>query len=242
MINLKSIKTQLIIFLVAFAIFLSVRDKYIAFLLNAFIAVISVVGFESFILYLKDKKIALTESSIITGLIIGYVLSNGQPWWLFSLASLFAIGSKHLIRIDNKHLFNPAAFGIFLTIILFGATTQWRGTYIWYILLPLGMYFINKIKRRELLLSYGLTALILFGIQAILQKVPLSNIFGYFNYFFIFVMLIEPRTTPIKPLGKTLFGISAATLIFILTQLGVKFDAELCSLLILNISVPLLNK
>ena len=55
-------------------------------------------------------------------------------------------------------------------------------------------------------------------------------------------MAIEPKTTPVNFLGKIVFGTLLATAIFVLTQTGVKFDAELCSLLILNAAVPVLNK
>lgn len=242
MINLKSVKNQLIIFLSGFALYLSFKNKDAAFLFATFMAVIFAVGFESAILFFKNRKLSITDSSIISGLIIGYVLSTRNSPWVFLLTCGLAICSKYLIRINKKHLFNPAAFGIFLASILFGASLQWKGTYLWHILLPFGLYFVYKINKLEVIIGYGLTAVGLFGIQAILQKVSLFNIFGYLSYFYIFIMLIEPKTTPIRPLGKLIFGIGAAILIFILTEMGVKFDAELCALLVFNLSVPLLNK
>lgn len=225
-----------------FTLYLSFKDKNAIFLLTTFITVISAIGIESTILFFKNKKISITDSSIISGLIIGYVLSSDNPWWIFILASLLAICSRHLIHFNKKHLFNPAAFGIFLTVIFFGASTQWKGTYLWYILLPFGLYFISKIQKLEVLIGYALTALSLFGIQAVMQKTPLFNMFGYLSYFYIFIMMIEPKTTPVKPPGKFIFGIGVAVLIFVLTEAGVRFDAELSSLLILNLFVPLLNK
>ncbi len=242
MINLKNVKVQIIIFLIAFALYLSFKNKDVLFLLTASLAVLSAIGVESAILFFRNKEISVTESSIISGLIIGYVLSADEPWWIFILAAFLAISSKHLVHFNRKHLFNPAAFGIFLVIIFFGASTQWKGTYAWYILLPFGVYFIYRIHKLGLLIGYVITSLGLFGLQAAAQKAPLLNIFGYLSYFFIFIMLVEPKTTPVKPVGKAVFGIGVASLIFILTQAGVKFDAELFSLLILNLFVPLLNK
>lgn len=55
-------------------------------------------------------------------------------------------------------------------------------------------------------------------------------------------MLIEPKTTPVKPAGKIIFGAAVAILIFILTAAGVSFDVELAALLALNMLVPVLNK
>jgi Na+-translocating ferredoxin:NAD+ oxidoreductase RnfD subunit len=194
---------------------------------------------EALLLYRKTKYVKITGSSVITGLIIGYVLSSDEAWWKFVFAAAAAIISKYLFRFRRKHIFNPAAFGLFLTIIFSAATTQWKGTYAWYILLPFGLYFTYKIRKLEIIAGYALVSLGLFGIQALLQKVPLWHIFGYLSYFYIFVMVIEPKTTPVRPLGKFLFGASVAALIFILTQAGVKFDVELFSLLCMNLAFSL---
>jgi Na+-translocating ferredoxin:NAD+ oxidoreductase RnfD subunit len=242
MMKAVSIKMRLIIFLSIFAILLSVKDKDALFLFNIILAVVSAVAINSLIQYLLTRKFTFSESSIISGLIIGYVLSNDERWWVFLIASFFAIASKNFLRIHKKHIFNPAAFGILAVIILFNAYTQWKGTYLWYVLLPLGAYFAYKIRKLEILLSYFLVSLAFFAGQAIIQKTPFLNIFWYLSYFFIFVMLIEPKTSPIHPAGKYIFGSLVASLIFIFTQFGVRLDAELLSLLAVNSLVPMLNK
>ena len=240
--KLKSIKTQLIIYLVCFAILLSIKDKTAIFLVTIGMAVISAAIVESSVLYFKTKIFQITESSIITGLIVGFVLSSDEMWWKFVAASASAILSKYLIVFKKKHIFNPAAFGIFLTLVLLGASTQWKGTYIWYILLPFGIYFAQKFRKIEIIIGYFIVSLTLFGIQAAMQRVSLWHIFGYLSYFYIFIMVIEPKTSPITQRGKLIFGAGIAALIFILTELGVKFDVELFSLLIFNMVVLILNK
>ncbi|MFA5199969.1 MAG: RnfABCDGE type electron transport complex subunit D [Candidatus Omnitrophota bacterium] len=242
MFNLKSVKTQLIIYLSSFAFFLIIKDRDFTFLKVFLVALVSALALESAILYLKNRSIQITESSIITGLIIGYVLSAEDVVWKIIFASFAAILSKQMLSFKNKHIFNPAAFGIFFAIILFGASTGWKGTYLWYILAPCGFYFAYKIKKIEVITGYAVISLLMFGTQAILQKVNFWNIFGYFSYFYIFVMVIEPKTSPVKPIGKYLFGAGAAGLIFILSEAGMKYDVELFSLLIMNSTVPLLNK
>ena len=237
-----SIKTRLILYLACFALFLALKDRDFTFLFAAIVAVISAVTAEAVIVYFKTKTFQITESAIITGLIVGYVLSSDEAWFKFVFASLLAILSKHVIRFQKRHLFNPAAFGIFLTIILLGAPTQWKGTYLWYIVAPAGFYFVYKIRKTEIIIGYAIAFLVLFGTQAVLQKVSLSGIFGYLSYFYIFVMVIEPKTTPTRAAGKLLFGAGVVVLIFILTQTGIKLDVELLSLLAMNAIAPLLNK
>lgn len=242
MFKIRSIKTQLIFFLGCFAVILAIKDRDAAFLIALIVAVVSALAVESVILYFKTKVFRVTESSVITGLIVGYVLSGDQVWWTLALAPSLAIFSKYLLRFRERHIFNPAALGIFLTLIIFGASTQWKGTYIWYALLPFGLYFARRIRKIEVIVGYAAVSLALFGIQAILQKAPLWNIFGFFSYFYIFIMIIEPMTSPAKPIGKYLFGAGVAGFIFVLTEFGVKIDVELFSLLLMNAFVPMLNK
>ena len=105
---LKSIKTQLIVYLVGFAIFLAIKDKSIIFLLAIGLAVFSALAVESFILYFKNKTWKVTESAVITGLIIGYVLSSDQPWWMFLVAGAAAIfylsGKKKKNQVLSEYL------------------------------------------------------------------------------------------------------------------------------------------
>ena len=237
-----SIKTQLILFLVILFAFLSIKDRDLAFLFVTLISLVSVVFLDLFLSYFKNRKFSVSESSIISGLIISFVLSSDSYWWVIVLTAVFAILSKHFILVNKKHIFNPAGFGIFLSIVFFGANTQWKGTYLWYVFVPFGFYFVYKIRKIGLIISYFITAIILFGTQAIMNREGLINIFGFFSYFYIFIMLIEPKTTPIKTFGKIVFGACVAGLIFIFTQIGVRFDAELAALLILNILLPVINK
>lgn len=241
MLKLKSIKAKLILYLICFAVFLSISENDAMLLSALFIAVISSLAAESALLYLKTKSFQTSESSIITGLIVGFVFSNIWAWQVLALASSLAILSKHLIRFRGRHIFNPAALGIFLAIIILGAPTEWNGTYFWFIVLPFGIYFAKKIRKIEILIGYMVVFLALFGTQALFQKTPVWHIFGYLNYFYVFVMVIEPMTTPVRPLGKYLFGAGVSALIFILTEWGVRFDVELFSLLAMNITVPILN-
>lgn len=239
--NIKSIKLQLSIFLILFALYLSFIGKDALFLLSLGASLIAAMAADSIIAYLKSKKITVTESSIVSGLIIGYVLSSSQAWWIITLASIFAIGSKYLIRFRSRHLFNPAGFGAIIAAFLLGASTEWKAAYLWYIIIPFGVYFAFKIRKQEILAGYFISSFILFGAQALIQDVEIFNILGYLNYFFIFIMLIEPMTTPVTYYGKIIFGLGAGALIFVLYLIGVK-EAELVALLCLNLFTPLLNR
>lgn len=242
MINFKSIKVQINLFLAAFAVFLYLKEPSLAFLTGFLWAVLFSVLIEGMVLLLKTKKFQITDSALTSGLIIGYVLSSESPWWMFLAVAALTVGLKRILRFRGKNLLNPAAFGIFLAVLLLKGYTEWKGAYEWYLLIPVGLYIVNKIKKMEVVWGYLVISLLLFIPQALAQGVSLLNIPGYFNYFFIFIMLIEPKTTPPTRWPKVAFGAGVALLVFLLTEGGFRYEPELFALLVLNALVPFLNK
>jgi len=240
--NFKSIKVQINLFLAALALFLFFKALDFSILSGLAWALVFSVLTEALILFIKTRKIQVTESAVTSGLILGLVFSNESPWWMFMAVAVLTIGLKHLIRFHGKNLFNPAALGLFLAVLLLKGTTEWKGTYLWYILIPAGLYIVYKIKKMELVLGYFAMSLVLFIPQTLLQGAPLVDILGYFNYFFIFIMLIEPKTTPATRWPKILFGAGVALLVFILTETGFRYEPELFALLVFNALVPWINK
>ncbi|MDO8602872.1 MAG: RnfABCDGE type electron transport complex subunit D [Candidatus Omnitrophota bacterium] len=239
--NTRSIKAQLGIFLLLFSVYITFLEKHAGFLLAICISVIAAALVDSIVTYLKEKEFVLTESSIITGLIVSYVMAGSYAWWIIALTSVLAISSKHLIRFKTRHVFNPAGFGILAAVFLLGLSTEWKGAYLWYIIIPFGVYSSFKIKKLEIIISYFIASFILFGGQAIIQNAQIFDILGYLNYFFIFIMLIEPMTTPLTRFGKIIFGSGVGALVFILYAAGVK-EPELFALTCFNLFTPLLNK
>ena len=230
------------LFLVAFAIFLFLKEPRLVFVTGFLRAILFSVLIEGAVLFYKTKKFQITDSALTSGLIIGYVLASESPWWMFLAAAAGAVGLKRILRFHGKNLLNPAALGLFLAALLFKGATEWKGAYEWYLLIPAGLYIVTKIKKTGIVLGYFAMSLLLFIPQAAAQGVPLLNIPGYFNYFFIFIMLIEPKTTPPTLWPKVVFGAGVALLVFLLTEWGFRYEPELFALLVLNSLVPFLNK
>ena len=182
----------------------------------------------------KKKKLQLFESALITGLILGFVLSSEMAWWQFSLAAVLAILSKHLIQLKKRLIFNPAAMGALLVIVLSHGLTQWKGAYTWYLIIPFGLYFAFKTKKLVLVGAYFLTSLVLFGIQKQIQHTPLIDVVLYLNYFFIFIMLLEPKTSPFKNKETIAFGVGVSVLAFLFYIFKFPYGTEIPSLLIAN--------
>lgn len=229
-----SVKQEVSLFLLIFLIFLSLQEHNLLLFTKGIIALIAAVVFDTALYFIKSKKLTVTESSPITGLIIGFVLSSDLSWWIFVCAGFLAILSKHIIQIKGKHIFNPAAFAIILALAIFKGHSQWEGAYCWYIIIPLGLYFASKIKKLPIILAYYLTYLLISGAQSLVTKASFAGSLLYANYFFIFIMLVEPKTSPPGKKEGMVFGLAVGIISFALYSLNIPLDAELPALLIGN--------
>src|SRR5215475_9108337 len=61
------------------------------------------------------------RSPLITGLSLSLLLRADEPW-IHAAAGVIAIASKFLLRIDGKHIWNPAGFAI--VVLLFTAQSH----------------------------------------------------------------------------------------------------------------------
>lgn len=236
-----SLNIRLSRFLSLYAIGLAIVYKDARFMLMVANSVTFAMIVDSILVYATKKEWVLTDSSLITGLIVGFVLSSHQPWWVVSLASVFAICSKYLFTWGSRHIFNPAAFGILMVTIFFDGLMEWHGAFLWYIMIPGALYFVLKAKRFEIVMGYCLVYGVLFGVQAIWGSLSFLEIVRSLNYFFILIMLDDPLTSPHSPKGKIILGGAVATLVFILYSTKFQYDAYLSALLLGNLLVPLLN-
>ncbi len=156
------------------------------------------------------------ESSVISGLILALIITPirgyGDLWFLF-WASVLAMASKYIININGKHLFNPVALAVAVTYLAINQSASW-----WIgspAMLPFvlagGLLVTRKIRRFKLVWSFMGAALVItllgaiFSGQALLQA--LSTLFLYSPFFFFaFVMLTEPLTTPPTNGLRNLYG------------------------------------
>ncbi|HSA84518.1 MAG TPA: oxidoreductase [Patescibacteria group bacterium] len=124
-----------------------------------------------------------------------------------------AIVSKFFLAIRKKHLFNPAAFSLFIFGLFgFGNAIWWVGSAV---LLPfvtiIGLLIVRKIRRFNLFLSFVIVASItvcLFNIQYQISFIDsLQQVFlSWPIIFFGTVMLTEPLTMPPRRLLQGIYG------------------------------------
>ncbi|MBI4176094.1 MAG: RnfABCDGE type electron transport complex subunit D [Candidatus Aenigmarchaeota archaeon] len=199
--------------------------------------------------YIREGKPAITTSSVISGLIIGLVLSGS--YIVMAIAAAVAILSKHLIKANKKHIFNPASLGILIALLIapflfIGSADQgWWGGGSIYAVSILGLLIVYKMKRLQMALTYFVSKAIIIFILT-LGGILKSEIFNAETlsgtvFFFAFIMLIEPITSPVSRKGRLVFAALVAILnfAFFFTWPGY---ALIGSLLVADLFVPAINR
>lgn len=123
------------------------------------------------------------------------------------------MASKYLLNIARKHLFNPVAIAVVITAhVINQSASWWIGTlYLLPFVLIGGFLIVRKIRRTDLVVSFIATALISIAVFGLLHGQSLTALsrialFDSPLFFFAFVMLTEPLTTPPTRLLQIVYG------------------------------------
>jgi Na+-transporting NADH:ubiquinone oxidoreductase subunit NqrB len=103
------------------------------------------------------------ESTYITVLILALIISPPSSFMdvqfltLAFWASAMAVASKYIFAIHQKHIFNPAAFGIAATSLFMSLSASWWVGTLW--MLPFvavgGFLLARKIRRVDMVIGFG---------------------------------------------------------------------------------------
>ena len=215
-------------------------------LLPVLIAVITTITLDLFIEYFKSKTWLFPQSALISGLFIGGLLTQNLQWHIYVLAGVIAIISKHIIKINKKHIFNPANFGVLLVSMIFGVSHTWWISSPLILVLIFGVFIIWRLRRFDLAVSFLVSYYLINSVIELSQGTQFSEIYytilnGGVIYFFSMFMLIEPKTHPIRRNQRIIYGILVAVLFIAFNSIIPQHDLPL-ALAVGNIFVPILNK
>lgn len=159
------------------------------------------------------------RSPLITGMSLSLLLRADEPW-MHALAGVIAIASKFLVRIDGKHVFNPAGFAIVVMLLLLPAGVwispgQW-GASLWFAALVsfFAIMVLHTARRSDIAIYFLLSYTALLIARAIWLgdplAIPLHQLQSGSLLIFTFFMISDPRTSPDSPLGRFLFAFAVA--------------------------------
>jgi len=167
------------------------------------------------------------------------------------VAAVITIGSKFLIRVDGKHIFNPTNLGIVLMLLLsdqvWVSPGQWGGAALAaFLFAAAGTLVVNRAARSDVTFAFLLFfCAILFGRSLWLgdpMAIPLHRLENGALLLFAFFMISDPKTTPDSRAGRILFAMLVATGAAWIQIKMFRSDALLWSLAGFSILVPLIDR
>ena len=158
-------------------------------------------------------------SAYISGISVG-ILLRSPAYWPYALCSLISIMSKYVLRVKDRHVWNPSNFGICAMLFLAPATVaslsiQWGNN-----LLPLaviwvlGMVIVWRVRRLHITATYVVSFLAFALLRSHITHDPwlseVSPITGPMYQLFIFFMITDPKTTVSSKRGQCLVAFLVA--------------------------------
>jgi glycine betaine catabolism B len=161
------------------------------------------------------KVPANSESSIITGLILFFLISpvfTAMDAAYLALAGVIAMGSKYVLAVRGKHLFNPAAFAA-VALFFTGSAIWWIGTvYMLPLTLIIGLLIVRKTRRVALFAACILASFLTAGVLGMQNGLPigealLQHLLSWPIVFFGSIMVTEPLTMPPRRMQQIIYGV-----------------------------------
>lgn len=180
------------------------------------------------------------KSALAAGLGITLFFRAISPWY-FVLATALAIGSKYVLKLDGKHIFNPSNFGIVTVAFLFSyATTieftQWGNEYVLYAAMCAVIFFVAYragVIATTISFYVSYTLLLLFFVATDMRySVHHYGLLSPSLALFASFMITDPRTSPRTFGGRILHGVAVAAGYFVLECIGLRYALFAASFLV----------
>ena len=178
-------------------------------------------------------RTTLPKSAIISGFILSGILDYHQPWFTLVIFLALAIFSKYMIRFQERHIFNPANFGLFVAA-LFKMPFAWKIESHILLIIISGIYLAYSLNKVFHVVGFLAFFTLLFSIGG-------ANPFSIISWFFIFIMLIEPKTSGYGAWRGFVFGAIAAISSFLAYKFMPGVDYFVTGLFVANLSNPVLD-
>lgn len=235
-------------FLYFFAILSSILGflSYQPITLVVSLSLLIIVSYFSNLLFGKLYRVSPNiESQYITSLILFFLFNPATTkteYLTLIVATVLATASKYLFKMNNHHLFNPAAIGAILTPLLgLDGAIWWVATpSLFAPLLVIFVYLITKLRRQKLAIFYfaGIMLGVIVSKQLTSQnflELITEMIVSWPLFFFASIMLTEPLTMPNRQKTQSIYGFLIGFLFTQKFSLGPIYNSPEFSLILGNI-------
>lgn len=172
--------------------------------LHTLTAIAVAILFEVALTKILTGKFPHLASAYISGISVG-ILIRSPDYWTFALCAAISIMSKYVLRVKDRHIWNPSNFGV--SFMLFVApfavaslSIQWgNNLYAMIVIWLLGSVIIYRLKRLHITLTYVASFLFFSFIRSLWTGdaflAEVAPITGAMYQLFIFFMITDPQTT-----------------------------------------------
>ena len=194
------------------------------------------------------------ESLYITALILVFIItplksfSDPSFYILAGWASIIAMASKYILAIRKKHIFNPAAIAVVITAFVLGQSASWWIGTAWMFIPVLvgGLLLTRKLIRTDLVVSFLIVSilLVIFFHFSDLTSIWIAGerfLLSSPAFFFAFLMLTEPLTTPPTKVLRIIYGAMVGLLFVPAVHIGSFYFTPELALIIGNIFVYIVS-
>ncbi|MDX2156648.1 MAG: RnfABCDGE type electron transport complex subunit D [Hyphomicrobiaceae bacterium] len=189
-------------------------------------------------------------SPLITALSLSILLRASAPMYL-AVGALLAIASKFLIRVNGKHVFNPANFAI--AVLLVCSDCAWVSPGQWgattaaaFAFASMAGLVLGRARRADTAAAFLLVwAAILLGRAVWLGDplaIPLKQMQSGAMLLFAFFMITDPRTTPDRRVARLLYAALVACLAAWIQFVLWRPEALIYALFVASPLVPMLDR
>jgi enediyne biosynthesis protein E5 len=188
-------------------------------------------------------------SALVTSLSLTLLLRTDTAA-LAMIGATVAIGSKFLVRVRGKHIFNPSNLAL-VTLMLASdgawvSSGQWGSTVLGALALAcLGSVVITRARRSETTLAFLVAfAGLLIGRALWLEdplRIPLHQLQNGALLVFAFFMISDPKTAPDTCAGRIVFGVLVATVAYVIQYILYQPNGPIIGLVLSAPFVPLID-
>lgn len=203
--------------------------------------------------YIKKKEFRFTKTATITGLFIGQLLPLSAEFYLPVLAAAIAIASKHVINWKGRHIFNPTLFSLLIVSLFLSSKPAWWGSFAFpaqpfsslslVVVAILGALITFRQRRHELVWPM-IAAYMVFNFVGnffVPGSSPVFSVIDATTLYAMMFMVVEPRTSPLFPRARLVYGIVVAFLLSAMNFFAVDL-LPLAAILVGNLLVLPLDK
>lgn len=188
-------------------------------------------------------------SALITSLSLTLLLRTDVVA-LAIIAACVAIGSKFLLRVRGKHVFNPANAALVSLMLIsdkaWVSSGQWGSAAIGSLALAcLGLLVLTRAKRAETTVAFLTSYAVLLLGRAIWLGDPLTITAHQLQngalLIFAFFMISDPKTSPNTPAGRIAFGALVAAIAYTIQFVFYEPNGPILALIMSAPLVPLID-